>query len=159
MSLQTKCQCDVAASSRAGASIHPPTGDDAAMVEEIVCDLFIHNSVLARSFASNINSSPLGLTVDEEGAHALECMLLGVMTMIASEINHPERILPSLHALAGTHLGSPSGIRRLEYVADALLSAVVTALGSEFCPLREAAWNRVVAMLVARMARVELASS
>ena len=126
--------------------------DDAAVIENTVGELMPHNDLLVRAFAQSINQSVLGLRIDAENVQELECILMGVIAMVASEVRRPERILPSLRALAEAHLHARVDNGTLQMVAEALIEAITAALGPRFTLAQEMAWRRICEMLIERVA-------
>ena len=126
--------------------------DDAAVVEDTVGELIPHNHLVVRAFAQSINQSALGLRIDAENVQELECVLMGVIAMVASEVRRPERILPSIRALAEAHLNARVDNENLQMVAEALLDAITAALGPSFTLAQEMAWRRICELLIERVA-------
>ena len=126
--------------------------DDAEVIEDTVGELIPHNHLVVRAFAQSINQSALGLRIDAENVPELECVLMGVIAMVASEVRRPERILPSLRALAEAHLTDRDDNGNLQIVAEALIDAITAALGPRFTLAQELAWRRICEMLIERVA-------
>ena len=151
MSTQPLLEHSAAAGAQTDCSAGSQLTDDALTIEDMITDLLCCNASLVQEFSQNINEASLVIYVDADGIRALECMLLGVVSMIASEVSRPERILPSVHALAVAHLGSNFNALQLKLIAAAFYRAAKAELGDRFSPSREMAWCRVVEMLIARL--------
>ncbi|MCB2108235.1 MAG: hypothetical protein KDE14_11060 [Rhodobacteraceae bacterium] len=146
-------QVDIPDSELAGPISDPsaPWAKEEAMIDALCEHLSLYQAEIAVSFVDQLRARMAHLDLTSDAAEAIEKAMIPTIAMIGSETHRPERVVPSLAALAGAYLGPGYTARDLSDVGEAMRAAVREHLGALFCPVADALWQSTTATLAERL--------